>query len=519
MNKKYLLMTALAAVTLMSCNMDKEPYDSLPDTEALETPANFESAAVSLYSGLKSSVMGVFYNAPEIQCDGFHAVTGYSNNLGEMYRWTFNSQTTEFETVYGNYQAVIARANFIIDGYNKADLDNGNIFPEKPTQYNPGLPAVETALGEAYFARAYCIFNLAQYFCAAYDEATANNPNTGVSYRLDYAPSADHSTYPGRNTLAQTYKQIYEDLDNAARYITQQGEANCYYISIDAITALRARVALAQGNYELAQQEAELLVNSNAYSLASNEAQLKNLWQTSALWNTGGGGSETIFLLTMASKSEIPLQTGDRYLPYVPGGIPDYIPSQTLVDLYSDNDYRKNVYFTKVDITTNNGGVGNVYALNKYIDKGILYLASGYEESARFAIEPRVFRIAEMYLIAAEAAAQNGDLNTASGYLSLLQKKRIKGAVKKNYPTLDAFMTDLMAERQRELVAEGFRLFDIKRWHLAMKRGETQQRDLCLLPGTGTTDMVVAADNNRLTWPIPKHEIDVNPQIVQNPGY
>lgn len=518
MKKKYLSVIALSAVALVSCDMDKEPYDSLPDTEALENPSNFEMASVGLYSGLRSSAMGVFYNAPEIQSDGFHAVTGFSNELGEMYRWTFDSQTTAFETVYGNYQALIARANFIIDGYNKADLGNENVFPQSATTYNPGLPAVKKAKGEAFFTRAYSIFGLAQYFCAAYDASDAGNTDTGVSYRLDYAPSIDQSTYPGRSTLDETYRQIYNDLDSAALYVTTAGEVNSAYISIDAITALRARVALAKGDYSLARQEAEILINSGYYTLASNGSQLANLWRTSYTWQ-GAGGSETIFLLVMGSSSEIPLQTGNIYQPYTTGGVPDYIPSQTLVDLYSDNDYRKSVYFNQIDISTTTGGSGNVYALNKYGDYGILYLASGYSESARFAIEPRVFRIAEMYLIAAEACAQTGDLLTAASYLNNLQRRRISGFRNKSYTDKDIFMAELMDERQRELVAEGFRLFDIKRWHVAMKRGEPQQRDLCMLPGTGTTDMVVGADNDKLTWPIPKHEIDVNRNVKQNPGY
>lgn len=521
MNKKYLLITTLAAMTLGSCDMDKEPYDSLIDTEALNTPINFQAAAVSLYSGMKSSIMGTFYNAPEIQCDGFHAVTGFSNTLGEMYRWTFNSQTSEIGSVYGNYQALIARANFIIDGYNKADLSNENIFPEKPENVdnNPGLPAVEKAVGEAYFMRAYSLFNLTQYFCAAYDPATADNEHTGVSYRLDYAPSQDPSTYPGRKTLAETYTQIYADLDEAAKHITLNGSQNNAYVSIDAITALRARVALAQGNYELAKQEAEILIGSGEYTLASNETQLKELWTTSATWE-GKGGNETILLLVMASTSELPLQTGDRYQPYQSGAIPDYIPTQTLMDLYSDNDYRKNVYFNKVDITTTTGGSGNVYALNKYEREGILYRVSR-SESGYFAIEPRVFRIAEMYLIAAEAWAQceESDLTQAAFYLNRLQSRRIRSFRNQTYPDKETFMAELMNERQRELLVEGARLFDIKRWHLPMRRGEAQQRDLCLLPGSETTDLSIPANSDRLTWPIPKHEMDVNPQIKQNPGY
>ena len=124
-----------------------------------------------------------------------------------------------------------------------------------------------------------------------------------------------------------------------------------------------------------------------------------------------------------------------------------------------------------------------------------------------------------MYLIAAEAYAQTGDLTSAGAYLNYLQQRRIEGFARRTYTDLDTFMAELMKERQRELLAEGSRLFDIKRWHIAMNRGDAQQRDLCLLPGSGTTDMSVPADDNRLTWPIPKHEMDVNPNMKQNPGY
>lgn len=519
MKKKYLLMVALAAAVTAACDMDKEPYDSLPDKEALKNPSNFEAARVGLYSGLKASTMGAFYNAPDIQCDEFHAVTGFSNTYGEMYRWSFSSQTTDFEGVYGNYQGVIARANFIIDGYNKADLNNKNLFPEQATQANPGLPMAKAAKGDAFFSRAFCLFGLSQYFCAAYDPATADQPNTGVSYRLDYAPSINSATYPARASLKKTYEQIYEDLDSAAMYVVNNGEANDPYISVDAITALRARVALAQGNYELAASEAELLIGSGIYQLANNEQRLTYLWQTSSTWQNGGGGNETIFLLATMSSAELPAQTGLIYLPYSTGGSPSYVPTQDVIDLYSDDDYRKKVYFEKMDFSTNTGATGSVYAFNKYIDQGILYQATNYTESARFCIEPRVFRIAEMYLIAAEAYAQLGDLGSASYFLNELKRNRIAGYSDVTYSGIDDFMEELRNERQRELLGEGMRLFDLKRWHMPMKRGKAQQRDICLLPGVETTDMSVSADNYRLTWPIPKHETSINPQVKQNPGY
>lgn len=508
--KKIYLLIALAVGVMSSCDMDKEPYDALPDTEALQTPTDFANARVGLYSGLRSSIGGSsFYCAPEIQSDGFHAVVGYSNTQGDMYRWTFTTSQSSFSTVYGNYQTMIARANYIIDGYDKCDMSNENLFTEEEKA------SVDRVKGESYFIRAYCIYQLSQYFCADYEPSTAGNANTGVSYRLDYAPSSDARTYPGRKTLVETFAQINEDLDNAARYITNVGEPSTAYISADAITALRARVALSMHDYETAATEAESLINSGRYFLADGIDALEDLWYND-------GGAETIFQLSYGQQSELST-SGSGYAifqPYQSGSNPDYIPTKTLMDLYSDNDYRKYVYFNQVEISTTSGTSGIVYALNKYTDHGALYNKFNGYEYARFVIEPKVFRIAEMYLIAAEAfAQQDNGLDKASYYLNELMSNRISGFQRRSYQSKDAVLSELRNEREREMVAEGSRLFDIKRWHIDLQRGEPQQEDLCLLPGATTTDMHVDADSPKLTWPIPKHETDVNSNIAQNPGY
>lgn len=514
MKNKIILTIALAATALVSsCDMDKEPYNALVDTDALKTPTNFESARVGLYSAMKASTAGSFYNAPEIQADCFNAVTGFSNTYGDMYRWDFDAQSGTFETIYGNFQTLISRANFIIDGYNKADINNENLFNKDD------LAATKTVKGDAFWMRAYAIFGLSQYFCQDYEASTASNPNTGVSYTLHYNPSEDAASYPARETLKQTYQQVLDDLDSASVYITTVGEKNSAYVTVDAITALRARVALAMDDYDLAIQESELLINSGTYSLASNATELRYLWQTSAsLQGANAGGTEAIMVLATTSVNELPAQTGEYYQPYNAGAVPDYIPTQAFMDLYSDQDYRKDIYFNKVDIATNTGGVGSVYALNKYPDVGILY-REYRQEAARFATEPRVFRIAEMYLIAAEAYAMKGDLNSAADYLNELESSRIAGYTPQNFASKDTFMAELRNERAREMVAEGSRLFDLKRWHMGVKRGEAQQRDLCLLPGANTTDLDMPSNSNRMVWPIPKHEKDVNGNIQQNPGY
>lgn len=506
--KKTYLMLALAAGLLASCDMDKEPYNALPDTEGISTPTDYANARVGLYSGLRSSIDGNFYNAPEIQCDGFDAVTGFSNSLGDMYRYTFTSSTSYFETVYGNYQAIISRANYILDGWKK--------FETKSSYTAENLATVKTAVGDAYFTRAYGIFMLSQYFCADYELETADAANSGVSYRLDYAPSSNAGTYPARATLKETMKQVADDLDSAAVYITDAGEASYGYYSQDAITALRARMALYTHDYANAASYAKQLIDGGKYTLAQDAEELEDLWHND-------GGNETILQLAVPTKDELPAQTGIRYQPYSDGAVPDYVPTQTLMDLYNEtdatHDIRLDVYFNQVNITTNTGATGKVYAFNKYADHGGLYtMLQGYEY-ARFAVEPKVFTIAEMYLIAAEAYTQAGDLTNGAKYLNELKKARIENYTETAFPTKNALMNEVKNERERELIGQGTRLFDLKRWHEGIKRGTPQQRDLCLLPGATTTDFTLPANANKMTWPIPKHETDVNKKIVQNPGY
>lgn len=507
MKKISILLLSVLAFGLTSCDMDKSPYNAIPDTEALTTPTDFANMRVGLYSGLRSSVGGqTFWNRVDIQCDAFHAVTGYSNTLGDMYRWTHTSETSAMATAYGNYQAIIARANFIIDGYNKCDMSNELLF----TAAN--IANIKNIKGEAFFIRAYALLGLAQYFCADYEESIADNEDSGVSFRTDYAPSSSQSTYPGRYTLRETYKQIYDDLDSAAFYVTREGAPCDIYVSQDAITALRARAALARDDYQTAYTAAASLITDDVYALAEDADELTDLWQQDA-------GQETILQLAVASRDELPSQVGEIFQPYNTGSVPDYIPTQTLIDLYDATDKRLGVYFNTVDIVTTTGATGTVYGFNKFIDHARLYTEFNGYEYARFCIEPKVFRIAEMYLIAAEAYAQANDLTNAAKYLNDLERTRITGYADQTFASKDAIMMEIRNERQREMVGEGTRLFDLKRWHLGVTRGTPQQEDLCLLPGAGTTALVKAANDPKLIWPIPKHETDVNPKVKQNPGY
>lgn len=537
MSKKIFLPVMAFALTLASCDMDKEPYDSLPVDEAIETPRDFEGLSNGLYSGLRSCVgTEAFYNAPDIQADEFNAVAGFSGALNYMYNWTFNSNSSEVQTVYGNCQALISRANFIIHSYNTCDMSNTNLFDAE------AMASIRNILGEAYFTRAWALSELAKFFCADYEESTADQENSGVSYMTEYNPTMDESQYPARNTLRQTYTQITNDLDSAAKYVTAVPDQkfNRNYITGDAVTALKARVALVMDNYEDAAKYATEVINTGNYPLnmtawqTGNQYDFTRMWWGLSTYVEGGQifidednpadetDQESIFKLYSSYPTEASGQTGANFQPYSAGSIPNYIPTRNVLNLYSDGDLRT-FLFLQSSVTTSAGTNGVVNLLNKYTEQCAQYLTGGYSEYARWTCQPKVLRIAEMYLIAAEAYAKQGLTAEGSKYLNDFEYARTLS--RKTFADADALMQEVKNERQREFLGEGMRLFDLKRWHDDIRRGTPQQQNLCNQPGqANTTNLVVrygetTGNSLHYVWPIPQHEIDANPQIKQNPGY
>ena len=108
-----------------------------------------------------------------------------------------------------------------------------------------------------------------------------------------------------------------------------------------------------------------------------------------------------------------------------------------------------------------------MYLVNKYPDNPLLkQTENGY---STYMHRPKVFRIAEIYLIAAEAAYKNGDQTNAKTYLDRLRTARGIGSV-----TYTDLWAEIQNERNRELAFEGFRMADIKRWNLGVVRGTPQ---------------------------------------------
>ena len=114
---------------------------------------------------------------------------------------------------------------------------------------------------------------------------------------------------------------------------------------------------------------------------------------------------------------------------------------------------------------------------------------------------PKILRLAEQYLIRAEAYCRKGQYSKASADLTTLRQSRyISGGVAS--VNEENWLDFISAERVRELFMEGFRLNDLKRWNRGFER--TPQTS-CQPEGSS---LKVSSSDPLFVWPIPRNEIE-----------
>jgi hypothetical protein len=125
-----------------------------------------------------------------------------------------------------------------------------------------------------------------------------------------------------------------------------------------------------------------------------------------------------------------------------------------------------------------------------------------------------IFRLAEQYLIYAEAVLRGGgggDATTALGYINKL-RTRAYGNTSGNITAGQLTTNFILDERARELFWEGFRRTDLVRYGLFTSSSYLWPFKGGAKGGTGVADF-------HNIYPIPDADRSVNPNLKQNPGY
>jgi hypothetical protein len=143
----------------------------------------------------------------------------------------------------------------------------------------------------------------------------------------------------------------------------------------------------------------------------------------------------------------------------------------------------------------------------------VWYLRRGNDPDQAFIdIDFPLFRLGEMYLIYAEAAARGAaDVNLAVSYINEL-RERAYGNTSGNISSADLTTDFVLDERGRELYWEGHRRTDLIRYNRFVEASY-------LWPWKGGISTGAPVADFRKLFPIPTADITANPKLIQNPGY
>jgi hypothetical protein len=452
MNKTYLL---LALLTLASCKKFLTPD---PEKNAIQSTTVFTSngSATSAILGIYSSMM---YGSLSTSIDNgsLGVFLGFAsdelNDYTQRYLdWqknqvTYSLYAPDYYLWYSAYN-IIYQTNAAIEGLTASTSLSDSIKSQ--------------LLGEAYFIRGFGLFTLTNMYGAI--------------------PLTISSDYNVNQSLARTdsatvYLQVVSDLQKAESLLTtgypssNRVRANRY-----AAQALLARVYLYQGQYAQAEAEADSVL-SGPYQLVTN---LQSVFALAS--------NEVILQLLPVAQGSQNAYDFSWYTPASATSGPVYYLTSALVGSFETGDKRATTWVTAYPF------MGNTYY---YASK---YVSAPSAAAAQYNV---VLRLAEQYLIRAEARAWQNNLTGAATDLNAVRARAGLGATAAN--TQAGLLTAIAHERRVELFTEwGHRWFDLKR--------------------TGALDAVLGP--LKPTWtsdarllPIPLQEIAADPNLTQNPGY
>lgn len=400
-------------------------------------------------------------------------------------RWLvhINENAADVRFVWRFYYKIIANANMII-----ANIDNA----EGPEQDKKEIK------GQALAYRAWAHFNLVQLFAKRY-EAGAANSQPGVPIVLE--PITEGGP---RKSVAEVYSQINADLDEAISLLTERRNAKSHFNQA-VVRGVKARVALTQGNYQLASQQANLA--RQGYPLMSKDqlyAGFNNVDNAEWMWGSRQiDDQQTFFASFFAYMSVNFNSTNIRTNPKAINSllyaqIPDTDARKGLWDPRAGNPALRDPFIDQVTLPS--------FAKFNYMNRK--FIAQGNASSVG---DVPYMRAAEMYLIEAEALARLGQDEAARTVLFELVSARDSG-YSKSTKTGQALIDEILVQRRIELWGEGFRWYDLKRMNLPLNRSGANH------VGSVINNLfTVPANSNNWDWRIPRDELNANPQLTQNP--
>lgn len=453
-NYKFKMMIMALVVVISSCTTeDLEP--TLSQSKSVAQSVNKVDNLFSILKGIHSLMSeSGYYGRDVIITDEVRSDNAFS--IGNSGRYTTESQylyNENSDLIWDEAYEVIANANIIIN----ADLET----LEGDADYGRHIQ------GQAMAIRALAHFDLLR----EYGQQHTGTGNLGVPIITEYKGD---DLFPSRNTIEEVKAAVYSDLETAFSMMDSQYDNSKSYIPKEAAKALESRVAVYFGDWNRALSASEEVINSGEYSIIPADAYVSS-------W-AGDGGSNVIFELA-ASQVDNANINGLAYMYQVNAdgsGYGDVVARPEVLDIYDDSDVRLDILDTEGEHIRNVGK---------------------YPDNVDFTSNIPLIRFEEVVLNYAEALLETGGD-------ALTELNRIPANRGASLYT-EATKENILLERRRELIFEGFRFDDMLRAGMDAEAMST----------TGNVVEVFNYPSHLFAWPIPLSELNANSNMVPNEGY
>lgn len=492
---KYIISLALGITFLSSCEslLEVTPRLQIASEQGLQDLTGVNATLNAAYAGLRGSLTGAYYGRtmilnPEMLADNVrlvNAATRSGRGLGET-----TNQPGSHINIWGGF------ANHNI--WQAVNLSN--LILENTDKINASAPQKAAIKAQALFIRSLIYFDLARVY--GYNPNFVQNGFTAcvpiITKGVDDLTKVE---YPARNTTAEVFQQVEKDLLESIKLFGEATNPNArapFFATRTSAQALLARLYLYWGGGNNDREKLQKAVQQATDAITQAGALGRNLVATNAYvasWGTARAGAagmgESLFEVNYAVAAEA--LNGDNALQgwlqrNAAGttGWGDVVASNELLQLFETGDLRRQLY---VPYTRADGEV--VQMCNKFSGtKGIF----GWDNVP-------VIRTSEVVLTRAEANARLGNTPEA---LTDLNAIRRRAGLANSTATGTAVLEAVLRERRIELAFEGHRWFDLTRLGQSIPK-----------PGGG----LIPFNDYRILPPIPIGDLQVNTNLLQNPGY
>ena len=498
------ILLGFLLLSLQACQdiLEVKPENFISSNNFFQTEADFTQAVNATYAPLRN-VYNSAYITGEMRSDNTHYIYNNSNR-GNLVREEIadfiDNPTAEpvLNKWSGNYR-IISYANEVL-----SRIDAGPVQEDLKKNLK----------GQVLFLRALAYFDLVQYFG---DVPLVLQPTAGSADEIINVTSA-----MPRTPSAEVYAQLLQDAQEAASLLPQKGQQEKGRATAGAAQTLLGNVYIVLKQWPQAQEELEKVVQSGQYDLLpdygaffdpANKNNAESVFEVQYLQGNLGLQSSFayVFLPNLTNLQPI---TGIAFNNQSVGGW--NIPSDNMVAAYEPGDKRKAASIAE-GYTLNGNFVAQPY-VKKYLH---LPLPTPNGSSPNTNENWPVYRYAEVLLLLAEALNEQGKTSDALPYLNRVRDRAFGAGVSPITTTDQAEVRALLQQERRVELA-----FENKRWLDLVRTGkaiEVMNAYGAELKASGKHPNLIAqtyqVTQNRLLFPIPFTEVQVNPNLEQNPGY